>query len=217
MSRYQADGSDLLAAYLAVQAGQSLGVELAGGRRYVFLVDRTPLLPATAPADAVLIPVSYQSHEGGTGTLATGAGSYGLRFQRVDSASARWLVKTRVNDLVGGIGLYNNGSIVSLIATADRFAILSTESTLDGLVVPFAVQGGTVYIDKAMIADGSISHLKAERAFIENLVAVQGHIQHAWIEQGDIFNLTVGNRIASENFRAGSRGLHSAEGRDGGV
>ena len=37
---------------------------------------------------------------------------------------ARWTVKTQVNQLVGGIGLFNDGSSVNMIVQANRFAVV---------------------------------------------------------------------------------------------
>ena len=54
---------------------------------------------------------------------------------------ARWLVKTQVNDLVGGVGLYNDGETVDFIIAASRFAVVPTgwEGADSEKRIPFAV------------------------------------------------------------------------------
>ena len=118
------------------------------------------------------------------------------------SQLARWLVKTRVGDLQGGIGLYNDGSTVDLIAQADRFAIVPPGwvGSAGDKRVPFAVINGTVYIDSAAIRDASIRSLAAEDAFLRNLTAQHGLLSTARIEKADIFDLTIGDRIQSVNW-----------------
>ena len=181
-------------------ADNDLNIELRWGVLYIYQrrlngawVDNgEPLARAAAVTQLEARVTQTENVEGGT-TL---------------SALARWLVKTQVNDLVGGIGLLNDGSIVSLIVTADTFSILPTSnSDITDRVSPFTVSGGTVYIDNALIRDATIAAAKIETGFIANLVALQGRIQHAQIEQGNIFNLTVGNTIQSNNFVSGMSGF----------
>ena len=89
---------------------------------------------------------------------------------------ARWLVKTQVGDLVGGVGLLNDGTTTKFYVAADKFAIippgLEVEPDNDNTVLPFIVQDGTVYIDIAKISEGNI------------------------------FDLAIGNKIQSSNFLA---------------
>ena len=125
------------------------------------------------------------------------------------SQLSRWLIKTKVGDLVGGVGLYNDGENVDFIAAADRFAIVPPgwDGDLDTRRVPFAVIDGNVYIDSAAIRQASITALAAEDAFLENMVARHGLLAHAQIEKGDIFDLTISDRIRSSNFKAGEAGF----------
>ena len=57
------------------------------------------------------------------------------------SGLARWLVKTQVDDLVGGVGLYNDGSSVDFIINANRFAVVPPgwEGANSEKRIPFAV------------------------------------------------------------------------------
>ena len=125
---------------------------------------------------------------------------------------ARWLVKTQVNDLVGGIGLYNDGSKVRLMISADAFAILPTGSQSDANArIPFAVTDGQVYLDDAVIRNASISGAKIRNATITNAHIVDATIQFGKIVKGDIFDLTINNVIQSSNYRAGVSGWRLAK------
>ena len=120
---------------------------------------------------------------------------------------ARWLVKLQVDDLVGGIGLYNDGDSVRLMVAADRFAVLPPDFLDDSDArIPFAVEGGQVYIDDAVIRDASIGTAKIRNGFLTNLAAVHGTIQFARITKGDIFDLTINNIIQSVNYVPGVAG-----------
>ena len=57
------------------------------------------------------------------------------------SQLARWLVKTQVGDLVGGVGLYNDGTSVDFIISADRLAVVPAgwEGADDERGIPFAI------------------------------------------------------------------------------
>ena len=125
------------------------------------------------------------------------------------SQLSRWLIKTKVGDLVGGVGLYNDGKNVDFIAAADRFAIVPPgwDGDLDTRRVPFAVIDGNVYIDSAAIRRASITALAAQDAFLDNMIARHGSLAHARIEKGDIFDLTISDRIRSSNFKAGEAGF----------
>ena len=132
-----------------------------------------------------------------------------VEIRRRDDArkTARWLVKTQVGDLVGGIGLYNDGNSVRLTIAADRFVVLPPGFLNDNDArVPFAVVGGQVYMDDAIIRDASIGTAKIVNGFLTNLAAVHGTIQFARITKGDIFDLTINNIIQSINYVPGSTG-----------
>ena len=120
---------------------------------------------------------------------------------------ARWLVKTQVGDLVGGIGLYNDGASVRLTIAADRFVVLPPGFLNDeDARVPFAVDEGQVYLDDAIIRDASIGTAKILDGFLTNLAAVHGTIEFARITKGDIFDLSINNIIQSLNYTPASTG-----------
>lgn len=70
--------------------------------------------------------------------------------------------------------------------------------------VPFTI--GTVngqpavVMDTAYIADATITVAKIKDAFLDNLTAIHGTLNFARIEQGNIFELTIGGDIKSEVF-----------------
>ena len=121
---------------------------------------------------------------------------------------AQWEVKTDVDDLVGGIGLYNDGTEVKLYIAADKFAIIPTDSLdTDDALLPFIVQWRSRYL---LIRRSSVTRLsdllKQKMRFLENLTVVHGELAHARIAEGNIFDLTVGNVIQSSDFVTGVSG-----------
>lgn len=73
-----------------------------------------------------------------------------------NNLGALYLTKVNVNDLVGGFGVFNNGSFVEAGFDVDRFWIGRTASRIK----PFMIDGGIVYIDKARIRNADIDTLK---------------------------------------------------------
>ena len=125
----------------------------------------------------------------------------GLTGETELAALARWAVKLSVGDLAGGIGLLNDGTTVKLYVAADRFAIIPPGDTdTDDRVLPFVVSGGNVYIDNAVIRNASISTAKIANAFLTNLTAVHGTLGFAQIDKGNVFDLSILDRIQSDNF-----------------
>ena len=121
------------------------------------------------------------------------------------AALARWTVKTTVNGLVGGIGLLNDGTTTRFTVLASRFAILqSTDDDPEDVTVPFAVVGGKTYIKDALIADAAISVAKVKDAFLTNMTAAKGKLAAARIDVANIFDLSIGDKIQSENYNAGT-------------
>ncbi len=82
--------------------------------------------------------------------------------------SASWSVKMQYNSGTGqyiaagiGLGIENTGAGLQsqFLVSADRFAIVNTIAG-GAISVPFAVQGGQVFLRSAFIEDGSITMLK---------------------------------------------------------
>ena len=76
---------------------------------------------------------------------------------KVNSIGALYTAKVSVNGLIGGFGVYNDGSLVEAGFDVDRFWVGRTNSTK---VKPFIIDGGIVYIDKARIKNADIDTLK---------------------------------------------------------
>jgi len=81
--------------------------------------------------------------------------------------TAMWGVKTEVNGLAAGFGLYNNGSYTSFVVNANRFSMLGPA----GLVNPFVISNNQVLIDKALIRAASIQELVSGTVVADTLVA----------------------------------------------
>ena len=120
----------------------------------------------------------------------------------IEPKLARWLVKTQVGDLVGGISrpLQRREQRPSHDCRRPIRGAAAGFPEWDDYAdarVPFAVVGGQVYMDDAIIRDASIGTAKIRNGFLTNLAAVHGTIQFARITKGDIFDLTVNNIGAS--------------------
>jgi predicted phage tail protein len=82
--------------------------------------------------------------------------------------TASWSVKMQYNSGTGqyitagiGLGIENNGGVLQsqFLVSADRFAIVNTIAG-GAVSVPFAVQGGQVFMNSAFIQDGTITTAK---------------------------------------------------------
>lgn len=76
---------------------------------------------------------------------------------KVTSIGALYTAKVSVNGLVGGFGIYNDGHTVEAGFDVDRFWIGRTATDK---VLPFIIDAGTVYINKARIRNADIDTLK---------------------------------------------------------
>lgn len=99
-------------------------------------------------------------------------------------------------------------------ATEPAWPTVAGQTRTDGTVrwtaasaderVPFII--GTVngqpavVMDTAYIGDATITTAKIKEAFLDNLTAIHGTLNFARIEQGNIFELTIGGDIKSETF-----------------
>lgn len=81
---------------------------------------------------------------------------------RVTAIGARYTAVVDVNGLVGGFGVYNDGTSVQAGFNVDTFWVGRTVNK----VKPFIIDGGVVYINQAMIADASITSAKIQTAAI---------------------------------------------------
>lgn len=96
-----------------------------------------------------------------------------------DKVSLSWSVKMQYNSLTGqyitaGVGLSIENGPAGLqsqfLVSADRFAIVNTIAG-GAISVPFAVQGGQVFMNSAFIQDGTITNAK-----IGNFIASNNYV-----------------------------------------
>lgn len=121
---------------------------------------------------------------------------------RVTNIGARWTAVVDVNGMVGGFGVYNNGAFVEAGFDVDRFWIGRTVNKKK----PFIIDGTTVYIDSACIANAAIDNAKIANAAITyakiadaqigwakiaNAGIQSAHIADAQITNAKISNLAV--------------------------
>lgn len=139
-------------------------------------------------------------------------------IQRVDgeleSIGARYTAQVEANGLIGGFGIYNDGTEVEAGFDVDSFWIGRTD---DNKRKPFIIDDGTTFIDEAMIRDASIQEGqlgpitigKLEQADGTPITTVGGLIRSDAI---DVNNLRVAEAarfsgdVSSSNFKSGSRG-----------
>lgn len=106
-----------------------------------------------------------------------------------DGLNAYWGIKTNVNDLQGGVGLYNDGTNVDFAVMADRFYVLDPDnlpaegSAIDqNLKVPFAIVNGEVMIPAAKIADLTADMIQA--GIIDASIEMNSAVINAGIVNG---------------------------------
>ena len=176
----------------------------------------------------IAAPVNFASHEddaadvdrtgewnveesGNLGAIASAVETLETKVENIEdlegntvvSSLARWTVKTQIGDLVGGVGLLNDGTAVRFYIAADRFAIIPPGSqNIDNARLPFVVSEGQVFINSAVIANASIGTAKIQDAFLTNLTAAHGTLALARIEKASIFDLAIGNAIQSDDYSA---------------
>lgn len=90
---------------------------------------------------------------------------------KVTNIGALWTAKVTVNGLIGGFGVYNNGDTVEAGFDVDTFWI--GRSGIDK-VLPFVIDGGVVYINKARIKNADIDTLKIGGRSATSIDSVSG-------------------------------------------
>jgi hypothetical protein len=89
---------------------------------------------------------------------------------KVTQIGALYTAKVSVNGLVGGFGIYNNGTEVEAGFDVDRFWIGRTQANKRK---PFIVQNGVVYIDKAAIVELSANIVRADNIISRSATSFQ--------------------------------------------
>ena len=187
----------------AVEVGDNIRYDYSTAIWYEFEVTAA----VVTEGDRRLLPLKFlRGQNADATTLATADMTVRFTFNRVAEALAQWTVKTEVGDLVGGVGLLNDGGQVTFAIVADRLLMLPTAGSLADKVSPFTVSGGQVYIRSAVIEDATIASAKLGNAILDNLVARHGTLAQARITRGNIFNLAIGDQIVSDDYRAGVSG-----------
>jgi hypothetical protein len=91
----------------------------------------------------------------------------------VTEIGALYTVKVGVNGLVGGFGVYNNGSSVEAGFDVDTFWVGRTGPDKKK---PFIISGNEVFINQAVIANASIDAAKINKATISALSALNADL-----------------------------------------
>lgn len=116
---------------------------------------------------------------------------------------AQWTAKTQVGDLVGGIGLYNDGSNVLFAVTANRFAFLNPN---DSLTAPFVVDNGVTVMDGAYIKEATINVAAIDQITTSDIVGLNASFITANINDASITSAKLSAVIQSDNYVQGTVG-----------
>ncbi|MGP9656493.1 phage tail tip fiber protein [Halomonas sp. AOP31-B1-25] len=173
--------------------------------------DKTPLLSTVAPDETVEAWVYFRRSAGGVGTLFIAD----VQARRTDMvAGALYTAKVQSGGLIGGFGVYNDGTEVDAGFDVDRFWIGRTDSDKRK---PFIIDGDMVYMNNAMIRNGSIQEghlgpITIGKFFLDDgtPVTTAGGLIRA--EAIDVDNLSVAEAarfyadVQSGNYIAGQSG-----------
>ncbi|MCG5537855.1 DUF1983 domain-containing protein [Halorhodospira sp. 9622] len=130
-----------------------------------------------------------------------------------EDVNAQWTLRLQTtNDgtpVVGGIGLEADGDAVTFGLNVDRLWLghPSVDYTQEGKVFPFVVDGGTVYLNEAVIKDASISYAQIKQAAVDQIAADSLEATEAYIGDLNVWDLGVENAIQSDNFAPGNSGF----------
>ncbi|MDW0357722.1 hypothetical protein Q8G38_00160 [Halomonas venusta] len=173
--------------------------------------DGSGTISFTAPSDAVAAYLYFRRWSGGTGALYIA----NVVAHEVDMvAGSLYTAKVQSGGLIGGFGLYNDGDIVEAGFDVDRFWIGRTNSDKRK---PFIIDDDVIYMNNAMIRNGSIQEgqlgpITIGKFFLDDgtPVTTAGGLIRA--EAIDVDNLSVAEAarfyadVQSGNYIAGSRG-----------
>lgn len=111
---------------------------------------------------------------------------------KVTAIGALYTVKVNVNGVVGGYGIYNNGSTVQAGFDVNTFWVGRT--TADSAVKPFIVENDTVYINQAAINKLTFSKLTDEAG---TFVVANGKVKAEYLK---VTSASIDGVIQSTNF-----------------
>lgn len=136
---------------------------------------------ALATADTALAAQINTVQSSLGGSIASVQQTMTTNINRIDGKivdiGALWTARVDVNGLIGGFGVYNNGSFVEAGFDVDRFWIGRTTDKKK----PFIVDGGTVYIDEALINKLTFDKLRSSDG---GFVVANGLIKANYIQIG---------------------------------
>jgi hypothetical protein len=112
----------------------------------------------------------------------------------LNSIGALYTAKVNVNGLIGGFGIYNDGSTVDAGFDVDTFWVGKTSANQ---VKPFIITGGEVFLDKAVIADASINSARIEDGAIISAKIIDAAITNAKIDNAAVTFLKIGNEAVT--------------------
>ena len=107
---------------------------------------------------------------------------------KVTEIGALYTAQVTVDGLIGGFGVYNDGTQVEAGFDVDSFWIGRTGTNKRK---PFIVQNNDVYIDSARIVDGSIDRVKIGEAAIDEAKIANGAITNAKLADASITNAKI--------------------------
>lgn len=127
-----------------------------------------------------------------------------IHASSLNGLEAQWDVKAQVNDLVGGIGLYNDGVTTYFMVNAGVFAVL--DDTGDS-VNPFFIQGGQTWINAALIQSAAIQVAQIEQLTVDDISGFNSTFVLSTIGTANIGRAYLTNTLQSDNYVANSSGL----------
>lgn len=103
---------------------------------------------------------------------------------KLQAIGARWTATVSANGLIGGFGVYNDGSTVEAGFDVDRFWVGRTNSNK---IKPFIIEGGVVYINDAAINKLTFDKLRDSTG---NVVVQNGKLKAEYLNVTNLSSLT---------------------------
>jgi hypothetical protein len=156
---------------------------------------------ARATADSALSSQITQAQTTLNGNIATAQTTLQTNITTVDSKvtaiGARYTVNVNANDLVGGFGIYNDGSTIQAGFDVDEFWVGKTQANKRK---PFIIQGNVTYIDQSVINELTFTKLKDAGG---SFIVADGKVKADYL---NIKGLTVTNNLGGNTFVVDSNG-----------
>lgn len=122
------------------------------------IAESVNLLAVALGSNVAAVQTNVTAWVTSSNTRMTGFDSqFGTVNNKVSDIGALYTTKLTVNGLVGGFGVYNDGTSVEAGFDVDTFWVGRTNADKHK---PFIVSGGVVYLDQAVIRDADITTLK---------------------------------------------------------